>query len=239
MFGDVAFAQAPFASLGGNAFNVFVSETSSIASSTAVSSYIATAAISETASTLSTQSPTVTLFVTCSESASGLDVFDTLNNIFNVIVVEALRLEDSYLVQTDFVASRTETASAAGVSSSQANFAAALTETASAAATAQAVLFIPVLINETASAAGAYTNQLAATALVREFAAGLDGVTVVKTLNVTPTGVQLVVSVGNVFIWSQVNDNQDPNWQNVSDLSATDWVLILNPSTPGWNDIPS
>jgi hypothetical protein len=239
MLGDVAFAQAPFASQGGNTFNVAVSETSAIDSFTAVSSYIAFAVLDEAASALDSQSVLATFVANNSESASGADVFDTLNNTFNVVLSDGASGVDAMSVQADFTASVAEAASAAAELFSQADFVAAVAEAASAADEFLGGLVIFVSIDEAASGLDAYVNTVSTNAFIEEYAAGLSNLTVVKTANVSVTGVQLVVRVGNVLIWTTINDNQDPNWQNISNTQSTGWVIVSNPSTPGWNDISS
>lgn len=228
MLGDVAFAQAPFASQGGNTFNTAVSEAGSIDSFNAVSSYIAFGASDEAAAALDSLSVLTTFVGENSEAASGADVFDTLNNIFNVVLVDGASGVDNTSAQADFVAIVAEAAAAIDALLSQANFVAAVAEAASATDTPQGGLLILVSIDEAASGVDAYTNQLATLALIQEFAAGLDNMSVVKTLNASVTGVQLVVRVGNILIWSQINDSQTPNWQN-----------ITNPNDPGWVVVPS
>jgi hypothetical protein len=228
MLGDVAFAQAPFASQGGNTFSSSVSEAGSIDSFNAVSSYIAFGASDEAASAVDTQSVLATFVANNSESASGADVFDTLNNIFNVLLSDGASGLDAVTVQVNFVSTVAEAAAAIDALLSQADFVAAVAEAASATDAPQGGLLILVSVNETASGLDAYSTQLDTTALVQEFAAGLDNMSVIKTLNASVTGVQLVVSIGNILIWLPINDNQDPNWQNIN-----------NPNSPGWVVVPS
>ena len=119
MLGDVAFAQAPFASQGGNTFNSAVSETGSIDSFNAVASYIAFGASDEAASALDSLSVLATFVADSSEAASGSDVFDTINNTFNVALVDGASGLDGITVQSDFVTAIAEAASALDTSISQ------------------------------------------------------------------------------------------------------------------------
>jgi len=81
MFGDVAFAQAPFASQGGSTFAVAISETG--AGIDAVDAiFTAGGLISETASALASQSALATFVGLTVEAASGVDSVDTINNTF-------------------------------------------------------------------------------------------------------------------------------------------------------------
>jgi uncharacterized protein YlxP (DUF503 family) len=226
MLGDVAFAQAPFASQGGNTFNVAVSETGSIDSFTAISSYIAFGAANESASALAVQSTVTTFVATNSESASGSAVFNTLNNIFNVALLDGASGIDGISVQTDFAATVAEAVSAVDALLTQTNFVAAIAEAASGNAIHQGGLVLFVSIGEAASGLDATANNAAYAGTIQEFASGLDNLTVIKTLNASVTGVQLVVRVGNILIWSQINDNQDPNWQNISNSGDPGWVIV-------------
>ena len=228
MLGDVAFAQAPFASQGGSTFSASVSETGAIDSFTTVSSYIAFGASDEAASAVDTQSVLATFVADNSETASGADVFDTLNNIFNGLLSDGASGLDEITVQVDFVSAVAEAASAVDEFFSQTDFVAIVAEASSANDELLSGLAILASVDEAASGLDAYSTQLDTTALVQEFAAGLDGMSAVKTLNVDATGVQLVVRVGNILIWLPINDNQDPNWQNIN-----------NPNSPGWVVVPS
>jgi hypothetical protein len=228
MLGDVAFAQAPFASQGGNTFSSSVSEASSIDSFNAVSSYIAFGASDEAVSALDSLSVLATFVATNSEAASGADVFDTLNNTFNVALIDGASGIDATSVQVDFAGFVVETAAVIDALLTQTDFVAAIAEAASATDAIQGGLLILVSIAEAASGVDSSANNVIFVTTVQEFASGLDNMSVIKTLNASVTGVQLVVRVGNILIWSQINDNQDPNWQN-----------ITNPNDPGWAIVPS
>ena len=239
MFGDVAFAQAPFASQGGSTFSVAVSETGAIVDTLGTPIIVYGGTVSEATSALEAQSVLATFVANNSETASSSDVFDTLNNTFNVLLSDGASGVDAISAQVDFTASVAEAASVVDELFSQADFVAAVAEAASAADASLGGLLLLVSIDEAASGVDAYVNTVATSAFIEEFAAGIDNLTVVKTANVSVTGVQLVVRVGNVLIWTTINDNQDPNWQNISNTQSTGWVIVSNPSTPGWNDISS
>lgn len=70
-------------------------------------------------------------------------------------------------------------------------------------------------MEESATATGTQATSLAAVATVREIVTALDTMSVIKTLHVNVTGVQLYVNVGNAMIWVVIDDSQDPNWQNI------------------------
>jgi hypothetical protein len=92
-------------------------------------------------------------------------------------------------------------------------------------------------------------------------ASAADAYTVLKTVNANVTGIQLLVSIGDVLVWAVIDDSQSANWQNInntqavvwsaiSDTQTPSWVQITNTQasgwqdvddtqTPGWNDLPS
>ena len=74
MFGDVTFAQAPFASLGGNTFSVSASETATAADSFAISSIAYSGAVAETSSGQDAQSVSATFVATQAETATASNV---------------------------------------------------------------------------------------------------------------------------------------------------------------------
>lgn len=238
MFGDVAFAQAPFASQGGNTFNAAISEAGSINSVT-VNTYIGVATNAEAVSASAVQSVIAAFAGSVSESTSGGAVFDTLNNTFNVAFSDAASGSSTVAAQVDFLAAMQEAASASSSITTSAEFVATVAELASASAALQGGVTFQVAVSEAASTSSAFVGNVIFVGTVEEFAFAIDNLGVIKTLNVTPTGVQLLVSVGNVLIWTTINDNQDPNWQNINDTQSTGWVVIQNPSTPGWNVVPS
>jgi hypothetical protein len=40
------------------------------------------------------------------------------------------------------------------------------------------------------------------------------------------TGVSATGQVGNVLIWSVINDGQNPNWSDINDTQTPTWVEI-------------
>jgi hypothetical protein len=77
------------------------------------------------------------------------------------------------------------------------------------------------------------------TGSVAEFASALAANSAAATINANVTGIQLLVSIGNVLVWAVIDDSQNANWQNINNAQGTGWVVISNSSTPGWNDLPS
>jgi hypothetical protein len=50
-------------------------------------------------------------------------------------------------------------------------------------------------------------------------------------------GVQAVGQVGSVLVWSQIDDNQNPNWVNVNDSQTGGWSDIIDTQSPNWTEI--
>jgi hypothetical protein len=95
MFGDVTFAQAPFASQGGNTFAVAISETGSgVDAINAI--FTAGGLMLESASGIDSVSVRSNFVATNAETASGVDSINTLNNIFNVAIPEAASGVDAF-----------------------------------------------------------------------------------------------------------------------------------------------
>jgi hypothetical protein len=114
-----------------------------------------------------------------------------------------------------------------------------MAEAASAADSSQARLNTSAAVSEQASAASECAVQVLFSGTIQEFVAIADTLTAVKVANVSVTGIQLLVSIGDTLVWATINDNQNANWQNIVDAQNAGWVVISNPSSPGWNDIPS
>ena len=51
------------------------------------------------------------------------------------------------------------------------------------------------------------------------------------------TGVSAQGQVGNVLVWSIVDDNQTPNWQNVDDAQSGNWVVVNDGNTVVWTQV--
>ena len=56
-------------------------------------------------------------------------------------------------------------------------------------------------------------------------------------LDVAVTGVNAAGAVGTVFVWGDINDNQNPNWQNIAGAQAPTWGNVSTGQTPNWQDI--
>ena len=219
MFGDVAFAQAPFAALGGKTLASSLSE-SATANSTvsqetlaggrvdeaaAVSAVFASlnnilaAARAETSTATATQNfAASTLVASQAETATGTDTTAAAPSTFN--------------------AALSESATATDAQSAIATMLAAIAETATGSDESTRGILVTATITETATGNALATATTSVRATVAELASGLDSYSKLKTLNVYPEGLQLTVSVGNVLVWGTIPTDQtppDPNWQDI------------------------
>jgi hypothetical protein len=54
---------------------------------------------------------------------------------------------------------------------------------------------------------------------------------------VAVTGVNATGAVGTVFIWGDIDDNQNPDWQNITGAQTPTWGNVSTGQTPNWQDI--
>ena len=63
-------------------------------------------------------------------------------------------------------------------------------------------------------------------------------VAVAGSARVDLTGVSATGIVGNVLIWSLIDESQTPNWQAINDSQGSTWTSVDDAQTPNWTDIP-
>lgn len=160
MFGDVAFAQTPFAALGGGGQQYDVS-------------------VSEAVAVVEAESTRMDWVAARAESVSLTDVINTAGNIYVSSVSEQVAVTD------------------------------------------------------------AQTLQLIRNADMEEAVIPQDQYSATKIVNANPAGIQLYVSIGNVLIWTTINDDQTPSWQQINNTQSGTWTEITNTQTPGWTNIPN
>jgi hypothetical protein len=64
-------------------------------------------------------------------------------------------------------------------------------------------------------------------------------VIVVAKTNVAVVGAQAEGIVGVVNVWGEIDDDQTPNWQNISGAQSPVWGEIDDDQTPNWQNINS
>ena len=92
---------------------------------------------------------------------------------------------------------------------------AAVAEALSASDTRVAGFTVSVNISESASAASTVNRQYISFGSISEVASAAANVSAFATKSVNVTGVQLLVSIGEVLVWAEIDDSQTPNWQNI------------------------
>jgi hypothetical protein len=218
VFGDVAFAQAPFASQGGKTL---------------------ASALSESVAGLDSVSQESSLGGNIAETAAAAETVASLNNIMTAVRAEGgtATAVQSFIASTlvasqaetatgtatqvaisTVLASISETATATDAQLAITTVLAAIAETAAGSDTNAGGLLVSVSVSESATGTALITASTSVNATVAELASGLDANSVLKILNVYPAGLQLTVSVGNVLVWGTISTDQtppDPNWQNI------------------------
>jgi hypothetical protein len=95
-------------------------------------------------------------------------------------------------------------------------------------------LVVSVAIAESATGTATQVAQISVNASIAEVVSALSELGVIKTANVYPTGVQLVISIGGTLVWAVIDDNQTPDWQNIANAQGSGWTSVSDAQTPGW-----
>jgi len=218
VFGDVAFAQAPFAALGGATVLSSVSEAATAADSVAQETR-AGALIQEAIAAAETfVSLNNIMTAVRAELATATDTAATAPSNLLATQAETATGTDTQTVIGTMRASISELATATDAPSAIANLLAAIAEISTATDAVAGGTLFQVTITE--SAVGSHTQSATArfNGSIQELASGLDAYAKVKDANVYPAGIQLNVYVGNVLVWGTIPTDQtppDPNWQNI------------------------
>jgi hypothetical protein len=225
VFGDVTFAQAPFASLGGNTFAATQPEAAAAVASFEAPSVVRGGIMSETATGQETQSVIATMVATQAETATSSEVQSVIANMVASALEQAGATDAQTAIGT-FLASRAESASAADAQSAVGTFLAAQAEAATGDDDMTRGLLISVAIAESATGTATQVAQISVNASIAEAVSALSTLGVIKTANVYPTGVQLTISIGGALVWAVIDDSQNPNWQNITNTQGSGWTQI-------------
>ena len=85
-----------------------------------------------------------------------------------------------------------------------------------------------VYIADTATGTDTFSAVIGYNVAIADTATITDTPSVVATINASVTGIQLYVYIGGALVWGQIDDNQNPNWQNINTTQSS-----------GWTDLPS
>jgi hypothetical protein len=227
VFGYAAIAQAPFASLGGNAFIASLSETAVINETSSCIFNLGGLYTEQASVTSSVSNSNNILTATATESAAGAVTVTSLLSAFGV-VAEQSQASVVATSQADMYAAVSESALATDSPQAVAAMLAAVAEVAQALDAPEGSRVFFVAVSESASGLDAVTVQAAFTGTVAEVVHASATASTVKSKNVYVTGVQLYVRIGDALVWGVIDTNQNPNWTIINDVQS-----------PGWTDIPS
>jgi len=218
VFGDVTFAQAPFAALGGATVLSSVSEAASAASSveqeTRAGALIQEAiAAAETFVSLNNIMTAVR-----AELATATDITAAAPSNFLATQAETATGTDTQIAIGTMRASVTESITATDTPSATANLLAALAEASTASDSVNASRGFFVTITESATGADTVSTTVRFVGSIQELASGLDAYGKVKDANVYPNGVQLTISIGQVLVWGTIPTDQTPPAPNWTDI---------------------
>jgi hypothetical protein len=219
VFGDVAFAQAPFASQGGKTLASALSESAVTSDVVAAPSVVRGGNIAETVAAAETfVSLNNIMTAVRAESGTATAVQSFIASTLTASQAETVTGTATQVAISTVLASISETARAVDVQSAITTVLAAIAEIATGSDTNAGGLLVLVSISESATGNAVATASTSVNASIAELASGLDASSVLKTLNVYPTGLQLTVSVGQVLVWGTIPTGQTP--------PAPDWTEI-------------
>ena len=218
MFGDVTFAQAPFAALGGATVLSSVSEAATAADSVSQESRAGALILESIAASEAFVSLNNIMTAVRAELATATDTTATAPSNFLATQAETATGTDTQTAIGTMLASISDSATATDAPSAIANLLAAIAEIATGADSSDRGLLVSVSVSE--SAVGSHTQSATArfNGSIQELASGLDAYDKLKIANVYPAGIQLTVYVGQVLVWGPIPTGQTP--------PAPDWTEI-------------
>jgi hypothetical protein len=211
VFGDVTFAQAPFASLGGNTFAVSVSDAATASELSEAPSVIRGKRVDEGATAQDAQSVIATMVATQAETAAAADA----QSVIATMVANALEQAGAAAAQTaigTFLAAQAESTTGTATQTAAGTVLAAQAEAATGADSSNRGLLVSVAIAESATGTTAQVAQLSVNVSIAEAVSALSTLGVVKEANVYPTGVQLYINIGGELVWATIDTDQSPGW---------------------------
>jgi hypothetical protein len=238
VFGDVTFAQAPFASLGGNTFAVSSDETAVATAVFEVPNLVRGGIMSELSTGQDAFVSQAVMRPTQAETAVAANVQSVIATMLANASEQARATAAQSAIGT-FLAAQLEASAAAATQVAIGTFLASQAETATGSEDMTRGLLISVAIAESASGAATQVSQVNFTGTIAEAVSALSTLGVIRTANVYPTGVQLFINIGGALVWAAIDDNQNPNWQNITNTQDGGWVVINDAQNPGWTNLPS
>jgi len=218
VFGDVTFAQAPFAALGGATVLSSVSEAATAASSVEQETRAGALILESIAASEAFVSLNNIMTAVRAELATATDTTATAPSNFLATQAETGTGTDTQTAIGTMLASISDSATATDAPSAIANLLAAIAEISTASDEVNGGRVFPVTVTE--SAVGSHTQSATANfrGSIQELASGLDAYDKLKIVNVYPAGIQLNVYVGQVLVWGTIPTEQTPPAPNWTDI---------------------
>ncbi len=238
MFGDVTFAQAPFASLGGNTFSVSASDSATATANFTDQGIIRGGNIAESSAVQDSFVSQAVMRPTQAETATAANVQSVILTALASIQEQAGATAAQMAIGT-FLAAQAETTTATAAQTAIGTLLASQAEVATGADSSNRGLLVSVAIAESATGTATQVAQISVNASISEVVSALSTLGVVKDANVYPTGVQLTINIGGALVWAVIDDSQNPNWQNIVNAQGSGWVVINDVQSPGWTQLPS
>jgi len=219
VFGDVAFAQAPFASQGGATLFSSVAE-SATGSDAYVQTFQAGALVQEsvTATDVAANSNNI-LVAARAESAEATDSTNFAASILVASYYDGVSAEEEYSTAgSNYLVTVQEEATSSDEPSASAVLYAAIEEESTGEDEVNGGRGFTVAITEAATGTSAQSTSVIYPVSVAEAATAIDAYAKLKTLNVYPQGFQLNVYVGQVLVWGTIPTPQtppDPDWTDI------------------------
>jgi len=219
VFGDVAFAQAPFAALGGA--TLFSSVSESVTGSDACEQFFQAGALVQELATATDAVANLNniLVAARAESATATDSTNFAASNLVASYYDGVSASDTpSTAGSNYLVTVAETATANNAQSAVAEFYAAIAETATGTDEVNGGRVYVVEITEAATGTAVNTAGTTFPVSLQEAASAIDAYAKLKTLNVYPEGLQLNVYAGNVLVWGTIPTDQtppDPDWQNI------------------------
>lgn len=235
MFGGVTFAQAPFSALaaGGRVFSAEISEAGAGQSAVAAQG-VFRPAIAESAFVFSDKFSFGNIVLAAMAEGATSNAVVAASALLRAAILETAGASAAATVTMQAYALQQEMATGASSFLSQTDFFSTVVAGASGTASVLSGLAITADMQEGATAAAANTSRVFFVAQLAENASAQDALTAIKEINVLVTGVQLILRIGDVLIWSSIPTPQDPNWQAVNDTQNPTWVAVNNNQVPVW-----
>lgn len=238
MFGDVTFAQTPFASLGGNSFSAAVDEA---ATGSEHQEQVTTKGgiQDESSAAVALQTVLANMLASQAESATGSDSVFNAANILKAVASEFVATAATQTNTANMLASQAEAIQGTASQSATAVLYASRSEQVTGSDAVLGVAVFPVAISESVSGQDSSNRVVVRVATVAEYVGASAVLTPLRQANVYPSGVQLLVNIGGVLVWAVIDDTQNPNWQNIVNAQGSGWTVITDTQTPGWTQLPS